>query len=91
MLVCYKEENIFKYENIPNESYLDRFTNIIKIYKVEEIISTCVGFDSIYKRLKYFHVDDLCFIKFLIDGGYHEMFESSDDYKKIEKYFTSLY
>ena len=53
LLVCYKKDNIIKYEDIPNESYLDRFTNIIKTYNVEEIISTCIQFDSIYKELNY--------------------------------------
>ena len=57
ILVCYKEDDIIKYEDIPDESYLDRFTNIIKKYNVEEIISTCIHFDSMYDELYYFHID----------------------------------
>ena len=83
LLVCYKKDNIIKYEDIPNESYLDRFTNIIKTYNVEEIISTCIQFDSIYKELNYFHVDDLYFIKYLMDEENYKKFESNDDYEII--------
>ena len=48
LLVCFKEDDIIKYMDIPDESYLDRFSNIIKTYNVEEIISTCTYFDNIY-------------------------------------------
>ena len=89
LLMCYKEENNIKYDEVLDESYLDRFANIIKIYKVEEIISTCVNFDNMYNKLKYFHVDNLYFIKFLMNEEFYNMFESNDDYKKIKEHFTS--
>lgn len=83
ILVCYKEDDIIKYEDIPDESYLDRFTNIIKKYNVEEIISTCIHFDSMYDELYYFHMDDFYFIKYLMDEEFFKMFESNNDYEII--------
>ena len=83
ILVCYKEDDIIKYEDIPDEGYLDRFTNIIKTYSVEEIISTCIYFDNMYDELYYFHIDDFYFIKYLMDEEFFEMFESNNDYEII--------
>lgn len=83
ILVCYKEDDIIKYDDIPDESYLDRFTNIIKKYNVEEIISTCIHSDSMYDELYYFHMDNFYFIKYLIDEELFEMFESNNDYEII--------
>ena len=83
ILVCYKEDDIIKYEDIPDESYLDRFTNIIKKYNVEEIISTCTHFDSMYDELYYFHMDNFYFIKYLMDEEFFKMFESNNDYEII--------
>ena len=83
ILVCYKEDDIIKYEDIPDESYLDRFTNIIKKYNVEEIISTCIHFDSMYDELYYFHMDNFYFIKYLMDEEFFKMFESNNDYEII--------
>ena len=83
ILVCYKEDDIIKYEDIPDESYLDRFTNIIKKYNVEEIISTCIHFDSMYNELYYFHMDNFYFIKYLMDEEFFKMFESNNDYEII--------
>ena len=83
LLVCYKENDIIKYENIPDESYLDRFTNIIKTYNVEEIISTCIHFDSMYDELYYFRIDDFYFIKYLMNEECFEMIEENNDYEMI--------
>ena len=83
ILVCYKEDDIIKYEDIPDESYLDRFTNIIKKYNIEEMISTCINFDSLYDELYYFHMDDFYFIKYLMDEEFFKMFESNNDYEII--------
>ena len=83
ILVCYKEDDIIKYEDIPDESYLDKFTNIIKKYNVEEIISTCIHFDSMYDELYYFHMDNFYFIKYLMDEEFFKMFESNNDYEII--------
>ena len=83
LLVCYKEDNAIKYEEIPDKSYLDRFNNIIKIYNVEEIISSCINFDSMYDKLNYFHIDDFYFIKYLMDEDNFKMFGSKNDYETI--------
>jgi len=83
ILVCYKEGDIIKYEDVPDESFLDRFTNIIKKYNIEEITSTCIHFDSMYDELYYFHIDDFYFIKYLMDEEYFKMFESNNDYEII--------
>ncbi len=83
LLVCYKEDNAIKYEEIPDKSYLDGFNNIIKIYNVEEIISSCINFDSMYDKLNYFHIDDFYFIKYLMDEDNFKMFGSKNDYETI--------
>ena len=83
ILVCYKEYDNIKYVDIPDEGYLNRFTNIIKTYSVEEIISTCIHFDSMYDELYYFHIDDFYFIKYLMDEEFFKMFESNNDYEII--------
>ncbi len=83
LLICYKNDDIIKYDDIPNESYLNRFSNIIKTYLVEEIVSICIHFDSMYKELNYFHIDDIYFIKYLIDEECSDMFKSNNDYEII--------
>ena len=83
LLVCYKEDDIIKYKDIPNESYLDRFSNIIKTYNVEEIISTCIYLDNMYEELYFFHIDDLYFIKYLMDEELFKMFNTNNDYEII--------
>ena len=83
ILVCYKEYDNIKYVDIPDEGYLNRFTNIIKTYSVEEIISTCIYFDNMYDELYYFHIDDFYFIKYLMDEEFFKMFESNNDYEII--------
>ena len=83
ILVCYKEYDNIKYVDIPDEGYLNRFTNIIKTYSVEEIISSCSNFDSMYNELTYFHIDDFYFIKYLMDEEFFKMFESNNDYEII--------
>ena len=83
LLVCFKEDDIIKYMDIPDESYLDRFSNIIKTYNVEEIISTCTYFDNMYDELYFFHIDDLYFIKYLMDEELFKMFNSNNDYEII--------
>ena len=83
ILVCYKEYDNIKYVDIPDEGYLNRFTNIIRTYSVEEIISTCIYFDNMYDELYYFHIDDFYFIKYLMDEEFFKMFESNNDYEII--------
>ncbi len=83
ILVCYKENNIIKYSTVPNESYLDKLTNIIKTYNVEEIISSCSNFDSMYNELTYFHVNDLYFIKYLMDEENFKASKLNNDYEMI--------
>jgi len=83
ILVCYKEYDNIKYVDIPDEGYLNRFTNIIKTYSVEEIISPCSNFDSMYNELTYFHIDDFYFIKYLMNEDFSKMFGSNNDYEII--------
>ena len=89
LLVCYKEDNHVKYMDIPNENYLEKITNIIKIYNIEEIVSSCTNFDNMYDELNYFHIDDIYFIKYIVNEEDYKPFKFSDDYEKIEKYFIS--
>ena len=83
ILVCYKENNIIKYTTVPNESYLDKLTNVINIYNVEEIISSCSNFDSMYNELTYFHMNDLYFIKYLMDEENFKASKLNNDYEMI--------
>ena len=83
ILVCYKENDNIKYVDIPDESYLDRLKDIIKTYSVEEIVSTCTSFDSMYNEAYYFHVDDFYFIKYLMDEELFKTLESNNDYEII--------
>ena len=87
LLVCYKEDNEVKYIDIPDESYLNRIKNVIKTYNVEEIISTCINFDSYYEEAIYYHIDDIYFIKYLMDDDDFEQFKSGNDYEEVKKYF----
>lgn len=88
LLVCYKDNNEIKYIEIPNEDYLSKFNNIIKIYELEEIISSCINFDSYYNKANYFHVDDIYFIKYLMDEDNYKQFKSGNDYEKIKDFFN---
>jgi hypothetical protein len=53
ILVCYKEGDIIKYEDVPDESYLDRFTNIIN-----PIVSTIFIYQlsKIFRTITIYHV-----------------------------------
>ena len=65
ILVFYKENNVIKSEELPNGDYMDRYSNIVSSYEVEEIISSCIGFDSAFKYKKYYEIKNkLCFIKY---------------------------
>lgn len=87
LLICYKDNNNIMYKDIPNEKYLKNFENIIKIYNVEEIISTCINFDSCYDKLNYFHVDDFYFTKYIMDDDDCKMFKKSNDYEIVKAFF----
>jgi hypothetical protein len=87
ILIFYKKDNEIKYIDIPDDSYLNRFDNIIKIYNVEEIISSCINFDSEYDKLNYFHINDIYFTKYLIDEDMIEILKLGNDYEKIKEYF----
>ena len=67
---------------------MDKFNNVIRIYNVEEIISTCINFDSIYNELYYFHIDNIYFIKYLMDEEFYKLSKLNNDYQVIEKYFN---
>ena len=83
ILVFYKENNLIKYIDIPDESYLSKFNNIIKTYNVEEIISTCINFDSAYEKLSYFHINELYFMKYIMNDENINFFKLNDDKDKI--------
>lgn len=84
LLVCYKEDDVVKYKDIPDESYLDKINNVMKVYNVEEIISSCIYFDGMYSKLNYFHVDDIYFIKYIFNEECKDLFEANNDYEKIK-------
>jgi len=89
LLICYKDKDEIKYIDIPDEKYLNKFNNIIKIYNVEEIISSCIHFDSEYDKLKYFHIDDIYFKQYLMEEDNLKQFKIVNDYEKLKKYFSN--
>ena len=87
LLVSYKEDNKINYIDIPNEEYLNKINNVIKVYNVEEIISSCIYFDDYYNKANYFHIDDVYFIKYLMDEDNYNEFKKGNDYEKVKEYF----
>lgn len=87
ILVCYKDNNLIKYIDIPDESYLNKFNNIIKTYNVEEIISTCINFDSSYENLSYFHINEIYFMKYIMSDEDIKFFRLNNDIDKIKNIF----
>ena len=87
LVVYYKEDNNIKYKEVPDNSYLDSFNQIVKTYNVEEIQSTCKQSDNMYKELNYYHIDDVYFIKYIIDEELYELFKLNNDYEKKKKIF----
>lgn len=71
----YRKFLVVKYEDktkiirLPDMKILNTINNIIKFWDVEEIVSTCIYFDSEFKELKYYHFDDLYFIKYKLDDN----------------------
>ncbi len=89
LLACYKDDNEIKYIDVPNESYLYKFNDIIKTYNVEEMISSCTNFDGYYDKLNYFHVDDIYFTKYIMNDYNYKQFKSGNDYEKIKDFFEN--
>ena len=68
ILIYYKDNDDIKSEELPDESYLDKFNNILSKYEVEEIISSCTQFDSGFVKKIYYKIKDkFCFIKYILD------------------------
>ena len=40
-----------------------------------------------YKELKYYHIDDVYFIKYIIDDELYDLFKLNNDYEKIKNIF----
>ena len=87
LIVCYKEGDTTKYVEIPDETNLEKFKQIDEIYHVEEIVSTCIHSDSMYNKLIYYHIDDVYFIKYIIDDEFYQLFKLSNDYEILKKHF----
>lgn len=71
-------------ENIEKENY-------ISYYNIEEIISSCNNFDSIFIYAKYYRIEDkIAFIKYkLLDPDLSEEFRKNDN-DKIENILKEL-
>ncbi|MBE6160024.1 MAG: hypothetical protein E7157_03135 [Lactobacillales bacterium] len=91
ILVSYKDNNKIKYIDIPNESYLYKFNNIINNCEIEEIISTCIHFDAMYDELYYFHINDLYFIKYKMSDEDMKLFGLNNDSKKIKTILEKMF
>ena len=87
ILACYKENNEIKYIDIPDESYLNKFNNIIKTYNVEEIISTCINFDAMYEKLTYYNINEIYFMKYTMSDDNIEFLRLNNDIDKIKNIF----
>ena len=68
IFIFYKDGDEIKSEELPNKEYLERYNNIIATYEVEEIISSCIHFDSGFDYKKYYKIKDMfSFIKYKCD------------------------
>lgn len=90
ILVYYEESNKIKSMEIYNELDLNKLKNIIKKYQVEEIISNCINFDSMYENLTYIHIKDYYFIKYQVSEEIEKLQNISNDNEEIKKILKNL-
>lgn len=90
LLIFYYDNNDMKNIEVPNDTYLDKFYNIVNTYDVEEIISSCINFDSMYDYLHYYHINDFYFIKYKISDDIIKNLKLEDDSAKIKKLLDNL-
>lgn len=90
ILVYYEESNKIKSMKIYNELDLSKLKNIIKKYQVEEIISSCINFDSMYENLTYIHINDFYFIKYQVSDEIGKLQNISNDNEEIKKILQNL-
>lgn len=75
---------------IPSEDYLQKLDNIVKVYDIEEITSSCANFDSMYDKLYYYHVNEKYFIKYTVEFEKEELISFNDDSEKIRLLFENV-
>ena len=90
ILVYYELSNKIKSMEIYNELDLNKLKNIIKKYQVEEIISNCINFDSMYENLTYIHIKDYYFIKYQVSEEIEKLLNISNDNEEIKKLLKNL-
>lgn len=88
IIVKYNDNDVIKRVDVPNEMYLNKYTNIIDKHNVEEIVSSCMYFDSMYEVLYYYHIDDIYFIKYKILN--EELENMEDNSIEISKILNNL-
>ena len=74
----------------PSKNYLQKLDNIVRVYDIEEISSTCVNFDSMYDKLYYYHVNDKYFIKYIVEVEKEELISLNDDSEQIRLLFENV-
>lgn len=87
LMVNYKVKNKTKTVKIFDYKDLKKINNIINFYVIEEIVSTCIYFDSEFKELIYYHFDDLYFIKYKL---YDDNIKINGLFDDADKVYSSL-
>ena len=88
ILFCSRDMKLMM--EIYNELDLSKLKNIIKKYQVEEIISSCINFDSMYENLTYIHINDFYFIKYQVSDEIGKLQNISNDNEEIKKILQNL-
>lgn len=89
ILIFYKDGNEIKSEELPNKDYLNRFSNVLSLYEVGEIISSCANFDSGFDYKHYYKIKDkFCFIKYKYSDD--APFESHDYNEEVKTLLENL-
>ena len=90
MFIFYKDNNEIKNEELPNKDYLDKYNNVISTYEVEEIISSCIYFDSGFEYKKYYKIKNMFnFIKYKCDEDSSFLIGENDN-EKVKELLENL-
>lgn len=90
ILIYYMDGSEIKSVELPNKEYLDRYSNIITTYEVEEIISSCIHFDSGFDYKRYYKIKDkFSFIKYKCDEDFSFLVGENDN-DKIKEMLDNL-
>ena len=90
IFIYYKDNDEIKNVQLPDETYLDRFNNILSKYEVEEIISSCENFDGHFDYKHYYNIkNQFCFIKYIIDEDLDYLIPNNDN-EEVKELLNNL-